>query len=847
VFWSDTAMSIQYDTTVLSQNLDTLFAPVLTMEVDSVLTAHADTVSTMDSVQQGLDTVVTTTVTEYESDTLRIYTDSLSDGVVFRSDTAVSILYDTTQLSETRDTLFAPVLTEEVDSVLVAHADTVSTMDSVQQGLDTVVTTTVTEYESDTLRIYTDSLSDGVVFWSDTAMNILYDTTVLSQNLDTLFAPVLTMEVDSVLTAHADTVTTVDSTLQGADTVVTTTVTEYESDTLRIYTDSLSDGVVFWSDTAMNILYDTTQLSETRDTLFAPVLTEEVDSVLVAHADTVTTVDSLQQGLDTVVTTTVTEYESDTLRIYTDSLSDGVVFWSDTAVSILYDTTQLSETRDTLFAPVLTEEVDSVLVAHADTVTTVDSTMQSADTVVTTTVTEYESDTLRIYTDSLSDGVVFRSDTAMSILYDTAVLSQTLDTLFAPAVPVLSENVDSVLIAYADTVTTMDSVQQGLDTVVTTTVTEYVSDTLRIHTDSLSDGVVFWSDTAMSILYDTTQLSETRDTLFAPVLTEEVDSVLVAHADTVSTMDSVQQGLDTVVTTTVTEYESDTLRIYTDSLSDGVVFRSDTAVSILYDTTQLSETRDTLFAPVLTEEVDSVLVAHADTVSTMDSVQQGLDTVVTTTVTEYESDTLRIYTDSLSDGVVFRSDTAVSILYDTTQLSETRDTLFAPVLTEEVDSVLVAHADTVSTVDSLQQGADTVVTTTVTEYESDTLRIYTDSLSDGVVFWSDTVMSILYDTNVISIMQDTLYMSVQNFFVQGEVQILELNSSLIFIEYEFDLTADLIVELTNLQGKKIEVICEFNRNTLALSPESPLKSGIYFLSVFQNREQRVKIPVRVLQ
>lgn len=146
------------------------------------------------------------------------------------------------------------------------------------------------------------------------------------------------------------------------------------------------------------------------------------------------------------------------------------------------------------------------------------------DTVVSTTTKEFTSDTLYEQTDSLSDGVVYASDTIKSV--DESWL--TLDSVVVVKIYKPDTTTFDTTIYYSSVEQTSDSVDttysQDLDTVITTVTKTIVNDTTIIQTDSLSDAVVF--NTVFDTVYwDTTYSDTTVDTLFYddPVAIEKDD------------------------------------------------------------------------------------------------------------------------------------------------------------------------------------------------------------------------------------------------------------------------------------------------------------------------------------
>ncbi len=233
----------------------------------------------------------------------------------------------------------------------------------------------------------------------------------------------------------------------------------------------------------------------------------------------------------------------------------------------------------------------------------------------------------------------------------------------------------------------------------------------------------------------------------------------IIYKDTVTDITSdVTVDKDTVVTTVTKEFTSDTLYEQIDSLSDGVVYSSDTTKSITDNWLTLdSVVVVNVYKPDTTVFDTSWHVVYKDTIDEVTSeVTAEKDTVITTTKTENISDTLYEQTDSLSDSFVYKSDTTTSVTDSSNVLSVSVDTSYYISDTTIQDSVVydVSKSDTIINVDTAFT-PDTIITTISIITSNDTTITQIDSLKLNVVF-STTLDTIVWDTTVADTVIDTL-------------------------------------------------------------------------------------------
>ncbi len=745
------------DTTVQTSQVSNTITFDTTINKDSIVTPETDT-------------IVETTETIIRTDETIIKTDSLSDAIVFATVYDTVTVFDTT-INVSLDTLWhTPDTTLDTNTWNVVVKDTVvDIVTDVNVDKDTVTTTTTTENVSDTLFTQTDSLSDGVVYSSDTVTSVTNSSNVLSVVSDTSYYQAdTTTQTNTWNVVVKDTVVDIVTDVNvDKDTITTTTTTENVSDTLFTQTDSLSDGVVYASDTVTSVTNSTNVLSVVSDTSYYQAdTTTQTNSWNLVVKDTVAdVVIEVNVNKDTITTTTTTENVSDTLFTQTDSLSDGVVYASDTVTSVTNSTNVLSVVSDTSYYQAdTTTNTANWNVVVKDTVVDVQVNVNfDLDTITTTTTTENVSDTLFTQTDSLSDGVVYASDTVTSVTNSSNVLSIVVDTNYYQADTTTQTSTWNVIVK--DTVVDVATkvVGKTKDTIVTTTTTENVLDSLFTSVDSLSDGINYASDTSVSVSTSSNEISVVIDTLYyqADTTTQTNTWNVVVKDTVVDIVTDVNVDKDTITTTTTTENVSDTLFTQTDSLSDGVVYASDTVTSVTNSTNVLSVVSDTSYyqADTTTQTNTWNVVVKDTVVDIVTDVNVDKDTITTTTTTENVSDTLFTQTDSLSDGVVYASDTVTSVTNNSNVLSVISDTSYyhADTTTQTNSWNLVVKDTVADVVIEVNVNKDTITTTTTTENVSDTLFTQTDSLSDGVVYASDTVTSVTNSTNVLSVVSDTSY------------------------------------------------------------------------------------------
>ncbi len=150
-----------------------------------------DTLTTLDSIiDTQLDTLITTIVTEHIESYSVITTDSLIEGISYSLTHDTTVTPSVNELSNSVTTLsYDPVhdVTFTTSTTLVSSKDTSMTTDShFTPTLDTVITTTYTQFSYDTTFTTIDSLLREVLYFSHTDTSILIDTLVISSRLDTL-------------------------------------------------------------------------------------------------------------------------------------------------------------------------------------------------------------------------------------------------------------------------------------------------------------------------------------------------------------------------------------------------------------------------------------------------------------------------------------------------------------------------------------------------------------------------------------------------------------------------------------------------------------------------------------
>ncbi len=261
-------------------------------------------------------------------------------------------------------------------------------------------------------------------------------------------------------------------------------------------------------------------------------------------------------------------------------VNEGQTHWEPSSAEGYYGWGDLGEC-DTTSANDTTVEISSWTNSSKD--TTLDSSevvTAGFDTVVTVIFTENSYDTTFTKTDSITKGSIFSSKIDTAATSSSVPVDTTVDTLFQGATP--DTTVDTVSQwdgTIKDSVVDVNSeVTAGLDTIVTSNITETMKTYLYLQIDSLSDNVVF------ATIYDTTLTDSTVN-----VYTVK-DTFLLKTADTTTEVSGVWNGiikdsvvdvakeitsvLDTIVTTTITEtvYENQYTKI--DSLADGEIFGS---------------------------------------------------------------------------------------------------------------------------------------------------------------------------------------------------------------------------------------------------------------------------------
>lgn len=267
-------------------------------------------------------------------------------------------------------------------------------------------------------------------------------------------------------------------------------------------------------------------------------------------------------------------------------------------------------------------------------------------------------------------------DANMSSVRNWDILAPT--TLYAQWIAVSTNVRDSIV---SDTVpaTVSQTVYDGPvgkeDTINSVAVVDSITDSLWNITDTLHDGVVVATSAAAfaSVTRWVDTVSYTADTLkYQPEVTQTVrDSLLsdsVPATLTATYYDGPVGKEDTITTVAVVDTITDSLWNITDTLHDGVVVSSATAVfvsaTVWVDT--VSYTADTLeYQPEVTQSVRDSIVSDTVPHTQIDTAYVGTegeeDTVITTTVLDTITDSLWNITDTLYDGSLHQSSAPVFV------------------------------------------------------------------------------------------------------------------------------------------------------------------------------------------
>ncbi len=189
------------------------------------------------------------------------------------------------------------------------------------------------------------SWSDGSVVASRSDTVSVTDTT-----LTATFAAIIAVSSDTINSVTLDTTTLIDTVIVvKTDTIVTTTDSLFTIDSTWIKTDSLSAGVSYWDTTTISEIITIVEKITIDTFTYIPTLTVTVIPTHSIVKDSVTAVDSVESGLDTIVTTIRTENTTDSLFTQTDSLSDGKSYWFKIDTAVVLSSVELSRVVDTLY------------------------------------------------------------------------------------------------------------------------------------------------------------------------------------------------------------------------------------------------------------------------------------------------------------------------------------------------------------------------------------------------------------------------------------------------------------------------------------------------------------------
>ncbi len=444
--------------------------------------------------------------------------------------------------------------------------------------------------------------------------------------------------------------------------------------------------------------------------------------------------------------------------VFAFSVSDGEQILSDQSFAIT-----VNPVND---APVLTDVAkqtiaeDSLLIFDVSTMCTADDPENDS---LTVSILNLNDSTVTISGDTIRPVPDFNGELHFQIrLYDASDSSET-DTLVLDVLPVPDTVVTTDSrhrFSRPDTVDRIETLVLPLeDTLKTTYILESTADSLFESTDSSTEAGSFYSNVDIIVTYSYDTLETLRDTLH--YLTLNIDSSGNTGFDTVTVVDSLYSvRSDTLVSTVSTEIKMDSLFIRTDSLAGGVSYGVHIDTTADTSSMELSRTEDTLhYQGTLCESVDTTHIVVSDTISAADSIYSDKsDTIITVIRSEDSIDSCFIRTDSLENGVSFWFTVDTSVSNNARVIDTTVDTLkYQATLTEQIDTIHSTNTDTVSAVDSvILINSDTVITTIRTENWIDSVFIRTDSLSDGVSFWSHIYMSVNSGSTVIDTVTDTL-------------------------------------------------------------------------------------------